>query len=335
MAKVDISERRKPQDGKINFKIGDRAVELRLATLPMVTGTEDVILRILPDRPPMALAQLGLSDRNLRFLEGVVKNPDGMVLVSGPTGSGKTSTLHSLLQALNSVDTKILTAEDPVEITQRGLRQVQINPKAGLTFASVLRSFLRADPDVIMIGEMRDQETATTAVEAALTGHLVLSTLHTKSAAETISRIMDIGVESYSLGDALRCVVSQRLVRAVCTRCREQKQASSQEYIQMAEAYGRNQFREYVGQSSASGVGIWTARGCEACGQTGYRGRVALHEVLMVDDTLRLAIQKRQPAVELRNLAVENGMHLLVQDGVEKMLQGLTDMRQVLAASSR
>ena len=332
MARLDISERRKPQDGKIRFKMADRNLELRVATIPTSSGDEDVVMRILAGSKPLPLTALRLSERNLTELTRLIARPYGLVLCVGPTGSGKTTTLHSALGAINTTDTKIWTAEDPVEITQPGLRQVQVNPKIGFTFAHAMRSFLRADPDVIMIGEMRDEETASTAVEASLTGHLVLSTLHTNSAPETITRLLDMGLDPFSFGDALLGVLAQRLARALCA-CKTRRRATSEEWDLFAATYGDG-FAEDNAVTPET-FEVWTKQGCTACGGTGYKGRVALHELLVSSDALPHAIARRAPVEEIRRLARTQGMKTLAQDGVAKSLAGLTDLAQVLAVCSR
>jgi type II secretory ATPase GspE/PulE/Tfp pilus assembly ATPase PilB-like protein len=334
MAKLDIAERRKPQDGKIRFKVRDQAIELRVATIPTVNQNEDIVLRILAASKPLPLDRMGMTERNLRELRFAAEKPYGLVLCVGPTGSGKTTTLHSLLGHINTVDRKIWTAEDPVEITQAGLRQVQMQPKIGLTFATAMRAFLRADPDVIMVGEMRDQETASTAIEASLTGHLVVSTLHTNTAPETITRLIDMGLDPFSFSDALLVVLAQRLARSLCKNCREQYAGSEEEYQQIAGAYDAETRVKKVGPYG-SAFKLWRGRGCEACEQTGYKGRLGLHELLVTTDAIKAAMQRRATAEEIRKQALEGGMSTLLQDGIQKAMAGLTDMKQVLAVCSR
>ena len=336
MAKLDIAERRKPQDGKIRYRLDDKIVELRVATLPTVNGNEDVVMRVLASSKPQPLDAMGFTERNLRELRSILSRPYGLVLCVGPTGSGKTTTLHSALGSINTRDTKIWTAEDPVEITQRGLRQVQVQAKIGLTFAVALRAFLRADPDVIMVGEMRDEETASIAVEASLTGHLVLSTLHTNSAPETITRLLDMGLDPFSFGDALLGVLAQRLTRRLCVACRTHAQGSRAEYDEMvAHVGGPEAWARLEAPAFGASFRVGAAVGCTACANTGYSGRVALHELLIVGDDVKRAIARRASVDELRGLAAGGGMTTLLQDGVLKCLSGATDMRQVLSAASR
>lgn len=335
MALLDISERRKPQDGKIRFRVGEKQIELRVATIPTVNNNEDIVLRILAASKPLALEQMGMSPLVLQNLKSVITKPYGLVLCVGPTGSGKTTTLHSALGFINTVDMKIWTAEDPVEITQAGLRQVQVNPKIGFTFAHAMRAFLRADPDVIMVGEMRDLETAGTAVEASLTGHLVLSTLHTNSAPETVTRLIDMGLDPFSFADALLGVLAQRLARGLCKQCRQQYSPSTTEMDDLGQAYGPEAFAALLERDHPFGLKLWKSPGCSACGGSGYKGRVALHELLVGSDNLKRAIQKKAPVDDIRKLAAEGGMVTLLQDGVEKVLAGLTDLKQVLAVCSR
>jgi len=333
MATLDISEKRKPQDGKIRFQMPDRTIELRVATLPTVNGNEDVVMRILAASKPIPLDNMGMSERNLRELRAIIKKPYGLVLCVGPTGSGKTTTLHSALGAVNTVDMKIWTAEDPVEITQAGLRQVQVNSKIGLTFAAAMRSFLRADPDIIMVGEMRDEETAATGIEASLTGHLVFSTLHTNSAPETVTRLIDMGLDPFSFADALLGVLAQRLARKLCPKCKVQSLATDEEIDTIGKAFSAEEMKQrnwVPGQ-----LQTWKAGSCSACGDAGYKGRIGIHELLVNNDEVKRAIMKKAPIDEMRGLAVKSGMTTLLQDGIEKAIAGQTDLKQVLAVCSR
>jgi type II secretory ATPase GspE/PulE/Tfp pilus assembly ATPase PilB-like protein len=328
MGDLDIAERRKPQDGKIDFKkFGPLDIELRVATMPTVGGLEDVVIRVLASGDPISFGDLGLTARNHRVFTEALARPHGLILVVGPTGSGKTTTLHSGLAQINHTNRKIWTAEDPVEITQAGLRQVQVNPRIGFTFAAALRSFLRLDPDVIMVGEMRDEETASTAVEASLTGHLVFSTLHTNSAPETVTRLLEMGLDPYSFSDSLVCILAQRLARRLCKDCKESFLPSATEFDELVDEYGRAEFGN-------TGLGLndavmFRAVGCERCGHTGYRGRLGIHEVLECTDALKGLIKRRSDTDLIKEQAARDGMTTLKQDGILKVLLGLTDIHEV------
>ncbi|HIM99277.1 MAG TPA: pilus assembly protein PilB [Gammaproteobacteria bacterium] len=332
MARLNIAERRLPQDGKMRFKLGEREIELRMVTVPTAGENEDVVLRILGAFGALPLSEMQLSPDNLQAVEALVRRPYGLMLAVGPTGSGKTTTLHSMLAQINDVKKKIWTVEDPVEITQPGLRQLQVQPQIGLTFASAMRSFLRADPDIIMVGEMRDEETAHLGIQASLTGHMVLSTLHTNTAPETVTRLIDMGMEPFSFSDALLGILSQRLARQLCGKCKVEYDATSDE---------TDEFSRYIGADSVEramsggALKLWRADGCVECEKTGYRGRLALHELLVNNDEIRTAIQRKATTGEIRDLAQQAGMQTLLQDGVVKCLQGHTDLKQVLAVCSR
>jgi type II secretory ATPase GspE/PulE/Tfp pilus assembly ATPase PilB-like protein len=347
MSDLDISETRRPQDGKITFKkFGPIDIELRVATLPSSGGVEDVVMRILAGGEAIPMSQLGLTAHNMDRLVSVIHKPYGLFYVCGPTGSGKTTTLHSILATLNTPDTKIWTAEDPVEITQKGLRQVQVNKKAGIDFAMLMRSFLRADPDIIMVGESRDHETVSMGVEASLTGHMVFSTLHTNSAPESITRLLDMGMDPFNFADALLGVLAQRLAKRLCS-CKEsytpagpELQTFISEYAEelrhtpawMADAPGeaKKLYQSWVENYGEGGrITMYRAVGCSKCGKTGYKGRVGLHELLLADDEIKKLVQERARVSTIFSSAVAGGMHTLKMDGMTKVLQGLTDLKQV------
>ena len=330
MAKLDISERRKPQDGKIRFKYAKGIIELRVATIPTANQNEDVVMRILAASKPLPLDKMGFSENNLKRFKEILAKPYGIALVVGPTGSGKTTTLHSALGFINTEDMKIWTAEDPVEITQKGLRQVQVQPKIDFTFAAAMRSFLRADPDVIMVGEMRDHETAAIGIEASLTGHLVFSTLHTNSAPETITRLLDMNIDPFNFADALLGIMAQRLIRTLCAKCKEGYHPTPEEYEEIMGAYGYDYWPS-TGITYTPDLTLYRPKGCAACGGTGYKGRMGVHELLVGTDELKRAVQRRAPIDELRKLALDQGMRTLLQDAIEKAFKGITDVKQARA----
>ncbi len=348
MARLDISERRKPQDGKINFKqYGPANIELRIAILPTAGGLEDVVMRILSTGKNIPINALGLSINNLDKLMPAITQPYGLFLVCGPTGSGKTTTLHSVLGHLNDAERKIWTAEDPIEITQTGLRQVQVNPKIGLDFATAMRAFLRADPDIIMVGEMRDAETAGVGIEASLTGHMVFSTLHTNSAAESVTRLLDMGMDPFNFADALIGILAQRLAKTLCPSCKKPYHPNDREIQQLAHEYCAGLTPDNATAAEAKAITdkqieIWLqsfgkkgkftlykAPGCKECSDTGYRGRIGLHELLIASQRIKQMILEHAPAFALQKTALDNGMRTLKQDGIEKILQGYTDLTQI------
>jgi type II secretory ATPase GspE/PulE/Tfp pilus assembly ATPase PilB-like protein len=328
MSDLDISERRKPQDGKIKFKkYAPLDIELRVATIPTAGQNEDIVMRLLAAGDPVPLDKMGMSEKTYDALVEMIIQPYGIVLVVGPTGSGKTTTLHAALGYINKPETKIWTAEDPVEITQDGLRQVQVQPKIGFDFATAMRAFLRADPDVIMVGEMRDQETVSTGIEASLTGHLVFSTLHTNSAPETITRLLDMGMDPFNFADALLGVLAQRLVRTLCKVCKEEYHPTKEEFDVLVRAYDGD--FDLLGFEYNDHFTLFKAKGCPKCGNTGYRGRTGIHELLEGTDKMKSLIQNKAPMEELRAQAFKNGMNSLLQDGIRKVCLGITDFSQV------
>lgn len=350
MCDLDISEKRRPQDSKIKFKkYGPLDIELRVATIPFAGGMEDIVMRILSAGKPIPLDELGLSDWNNKQLKSLISKPYGLFFVCGPTGSGKTTTLHSALGYINTPETKIWTAEDPVEITQKGLRQVQINKKAGLDFATIMRAFLRADPDVIMVGEMRDKETVATGIEASLTGHLVFATLHTNSAPESVVRLLDMGMDPFNFADALLGILAQRLAKRLC-ECKQPYQASLDEMQLLVQEYSEELTNTAAWQrdpqaSEQAVLDAWQKAyadgqrqftlyrpcGCDKCNGTGYKGRLGLHELMLGSDAVKKNIQERARVADIVATALDEGMRTLKQDGIEKVLLGLTDMHQVRA----
>ena len=350
MCDLDISEKRKPQDGKIKFKkFGPLDIELRVATIPTAGGVEDIVMRILAAGEPIPLEKMGFSPRNIEQLQAAVSKPYGLFFVCGPTGSGKTTTLHSVLKYLNTPDTKIWTAEDPVEITQKGLRQVQVNKKAGLDFAVVMKAFLRADPDIIMVGEMRDKETTGTGIEASLTGHLVFATLHTNSATESIIRLLDMGMDPFNFSDALLGILAQRLAKRMCS-CKQpytpepaeltsflreycDELMNTQRFKTDPKAAMEVVYKEWVklyGNDKGQ-LSFYKPVGCDKCGGSGFKGRCGLHELLIATDKLKKLIQEHARVAEMLAQCLEDGMRTLKQDGMEKCLTGVTHIKEVRA----
>jgi type IV pilus assembly protein PilB len=319
MADINIAERRIPQDGRVGLVVGGRAVDLRLATLPTVYG-EKVVIRILDKTSVLLkLEDLGFSDFAYRRFEEAFRKPYGTVLVTGPTGSGKSTTLYATLNIINTGDRNIITVEDPVEYRLPGVNQIQVNPKAGLTFATALRSILRADPDVVLIGEIRDAETAVIGVEAALTGHLVLSTLHTNDAAAAITRLVEMGVEPYLIASALDCALAQRLARRLCQHCKEAYRPTEKE---LQEARFPEELASKVDE-------LYRPVGCSRCGKTGYRGRLGLYEVMPITEEIERLTVERRSSDDIRRVAIDQGMITLRSDGLEKVASGATSLGEI------
>jgi type IV pilus assembly protein PilB len=321
MADINIAERRIPQDGRISLNVAGKAVDLRVATLPTVYG-EKVVMRILDKtQARLTLTDLGFHPAVLPRFEACFRKPYGTVLVTGPTGSGKSTTLYATLNVLNSPDKNVITVEDPVEYRLPGVNQVQVNPKAGLTFASALRSILRSDPDIVLVGEIRDRETATIAIEASLTGHLVLSTLHTNDASSTPMRLVEMGVEPFLVISALDCVVAQRLARKLCDRCREEYEPT---HAELTEAGWPAALLKAEGAPT-----LYRAVGCAACSRTGYRGRLAVHEVMVMSEEIRRQVVERYSSEDIKKTALSQGMLTLREDGLVKVAQGKTTLEEL------
>ena len=320
MANLDIAERRRPQDGRINIKFRGREIDLRISILPAIFG-EKVVMRILDkERSLIPLERLGFSEDSLTIFKSLITQPYGMILITGPTGSGKSTTLYAVLRILNSPKVNILTAEDPVEYQLDGITQLQVNPKIGLTFANALRSFLRQDPDIILVGEIRDRETAQIAMEAALTGHLVFSTLHTNDSFSAPTRLIDMGIEPYLIASALIGVTAQRLVRKICNNCKTEIKPS-------------RYMLEQLGIEDEN-ITFYKGEGCPICNNTGYKGRIAVQEILKIDDNIREMILKRSSSTEIKEYAVKNGTKTLLQDALDKARKGITSLEEVLRVIS-
>jgi general secretion pathway protein E len=323
MANLNIAEKRVPQDGRIQIKVGDRAIDIRVSVLPVRFG-ENIVMRLLDKSKTFGqLNNLGMSEHDLAVLERCISQPNGIILMSGPTGSGKTSTLYSILSKLNRPEVTIITVEDPVEYQMLGVVQVQVNEKVGLTFANALRSILRQDPDIIMIGETRDEETAQIAIQSSLTGHLVLSTIHTNSAPSTVTRLIDMGIEPFLIASTLSCVVAQRLVRKLCPLCKELYNPN----IEILKRLG-------ITAGQALEIKFYKPKGCPECSSTGYRGRIAIFEVMPMTQNIANLTVERADANKIRAVAIKEGMKLLVQDGIEKIKKGLTTVDEVLSVAT-
>ena len=337
MSNLDITEKRLPQDGKIRFSTaGSGDIVLRVATIPTHGGVEDVVLRILTRGAILTLEELNMSREDLEQFQQILKKPYGLILIVGPTGSGKTTTAHAALHLLNKPNVKIWTAEDPVEITQKGLRQVQVHHKIGFDFSNAMRAFLRSDPDIIMVGEMRDYETAKMGIEASTTGHLVMSTLHTNNAPETIVRLLDMGIDPIAFADSLLCVLAQRLVRRLCIYCREPYHPLREEFDEIARSYDEKLFQKR-NISYDDGFLLYRAHahGCKECNETGYRGMTGIYELLYATDEIKHLIISRKSMLALRKASMAQGMKTLLQDGIVKVLNGETDLTEVLSVCMR
>ncbi len=317
MAKLNIAERRLPQDGRIKLKINDREIDLRVSSIPILYG-ESVVMRILrKEGIVINLSELGFPSKTLSDFENLIKKPNGIILVTGPTGSGKTTTLYGALDKINSPDKKIITVEDPVEYRLKGVNQIQVKPQIGLNFATTLRHIVRQDPDIIMIGEVRDLETAEIAIQSALTGHLVFSTLHTNDAPSAITRLLDMGVQNFLLSSTIRGILAQRLVRVICPLCKSTDgSVIDREELRILGIKG-----EYP---------LYTGKGCEQCAFTGFYGRMGIYELLVVTDDIRRLILNNADSNQIREVARQQGMRTLLEDGAEKVLQGFTTMSEVL-----
>ena len=319
MAKLDIAEKRLPQDGRIPIKIAEKDIDIRVSIIPTTFG-ERVVLRLLDKSSVLlGLEDIGLTPDQLEILDDLIHRANGILLVTGPTGSGKTTTLYGALSRINSPDKNIITIEDPVEYQLWGIGQIQVNPKIGLTFAHGLRSVLRHDPDVILVGEIRDVETAEIAIQSALTGHLVFSTLHTNDAASAVTRLVDMGIEPFLVASVVRAIVAQRLIRVICPECKE-------EYVPEAEALRG----EGLAMSELEGKTLYRGRGCPACSETGYRGRTGIYEILLVSEGIRQLIMKKADSTTIGRKAVEEGMRTLREDGARKVIAGVTTLEEVV-----
>lgn len=324
MGNLNIAERRLPQDGKIKIRFGSREVDIRVSTVPTIYG-ESVVLRLLAQESvEYDLANLGMDNKSLEYIEGLIERPYGMVLVTGPTGSGKTTTLYGVLKRLNTVTRKIITVEDPVEYQINGINQVQVKPQIGLTFGNTLRSLVRQDPDVLLIGEIRDKETADIAIESALTGHLVLSTLHTNDAPGAITRLRDIGIESFLMADSLLTVMAQRLIRVLCPHCKEEYKAREEDMVKIGEMF----------PELPSSVSLFRNKGCERCGYTGYKGRQGIFEILQVNEAVKSAIVAGKDAGAIARIGSEFDYRPLAHNGFQKVMEGTTSLSEVLRVTS-
>ena len=323
MANLDIAERRLPQDGRIKIRVGAEEVDLRVSILPTPFG-ESVVIRILSTNVRFGMENLGLLKKDLDILERMIKLPHGIIFVTGPTGSGKTTTLYASLSKINTKDKKIITIEDPIEYQLKGITQIQVQPKINLTFANALRSMLRHDPDVMMVGEVRDYETAEITIRVALTGHLVFSTIHTNDAAGGVTRLIDMGVEPFLVASAVECFIAQRLVRVICVKCKHEIKPEKELLQELG-----------VSSHNLSKIKIYEGKGCDACRFTGYKGRTAIYEFLEMNEPIRELVLKRSSSEQIKKKAVELGMRTLRQDGWEKIMMGITTPSEVIRVTQQ
>jgi len=333
LSDLDTSEHEMPQYGRLVYGLGEKTqIEARVATIPAQTG-ESVVLRILAAGKPIPLDAMGFTEDNYSNLSLAIRQPFGLIFVCGPTGSGKTITLHAILGFLNRPELKIYTVEDPIEITQKGIVQVAARHRDGLDYATAVRSFLRADPDIIMVGETRDHETANICIETALTGHLVFSTLHTGNSPVSITRLLDMGLDSYNLADAILCILSQRLVHTLCKHCKEQYHPSKEEYDELVGEYGKGLFERHLNIEHTDALQLYGPKGCPECHGRGYRGRMAIHELLMGTDEVKKLVLNQASEDDIRTQAAADGMTTFKQDGISKVFDGHCDLLQVRKAS--
>ena len=317
MCNMNIAEKRLPQDGRVKVKVGEKSVDLRVSSFPTIYG-ENIVIRIL-DRSSVLvnMETLGLATASFEIIKKVLDSPNGVVLVTGPTGSGKTTSLYAFLSTINSKDKNIITLEDPVEYRLKGVRQSQVDVKAGMTFDLGLRSIVRQDPDVILVGEVRDIETAEIAIQSALTGHLVFSTLHTNDAPSAATRLIDMGVEPFLIASALKCVIAQRLIRVLCTKCKEPYKPS----IDVLQSLGLSPEKEYT---------FFKGKGCDDCKQTGFKGRIGIFEIMLMNDEIKDMIVRKESANHILKASIANGMKTLRDDGIRKIIEGETSVSEVL-----
>ena len=330
LSRIRTDEHRAAQDGKLKYKTENETIDIRISILPVTQG-ENIVMRLLSSRSrQFGLSDLGFSSQDMKIVKRAIKSPHGMILVTGPTGSGKTTTLYSVMKILNKRDVHISTIEDPVEYDMEGISQIQVNNKTGLTFAKGLRSIVRQDPDIIMIGEIRDEETASIAVNSALTGHLVLSTLHTNDAPTTLPRLLDMNIESYLVASTVNIVIAQRLIRETCSNCKVSYKMTQEEKDLLLHEPNLENLIKDLGKDKLEDIRLYKGKGCKVCGDTGYDGRLGIFEVLEITEEIRKVILADSSAGEIRKVAKEQGMRSMMEDGVDKVLKGMTTFEEVL-----